>query len=142
MRLISNPLPVKEYFGPNNTIVIPITSYVNTNNRLTLIDKLSTEVSTLIPNLTKVFATYISNNIEYPLYRDSTTSVFGIIDREHYKGKLDEVKVSNGLNYLTVYTFSNPDTLVYIPLTSFSYASDKIVSMFEGFDNVVLLEYK
>lgn len=129
--------PLINYRGPENLLVIPITTFLKKDGRVTLVDSDAREIAEAYPDLPTVFGTLISLGVPCPVYRNEDINVLGVPDREHYASSVSEEMVAEGLMHIRNSSEDYRNFLVY--LFPFGGNRELTEEMLEDRTNVILL---
>ena len=125
------------YAGPENILVVPITSFVKQSGEVSLVDAEARAIEEAYPAMTQVMGTLLNEGVPFPMYRNDNLNVLGVPDRTHYAAKVDENLVVEGLAAISRSAEEYKDFLIY----TFPLGGDEKLTreMLEHHLNVVLL---
>lgn len=137
MNVFKTDEPLVNYAGPENLLVIPITSFLKKDGSVTLIDEEAKLLAEKYPDLPEVFGALMSQGVPAPVYRREDVNVLGIIDREHYASGVSEELVAEGLVQIADSAQDYRNFLVYL----FPFGGDEETTrdMLDDCKNVILL---
>lgn len=137
MRAVKTDEPLINYSGPENLLVIPITSFVKKDGTVAIVDPQARLVAEAHPELPLVFGSLLSQGIPTPVFRNRDVNIMGVVDREHYASSISPELVVEGLMSVARSADDYRDFLVYL----FPFGGDEALSreLLQDNINVVLL---
>jgi len=124
------------YAGEENTLVLPITSFVRKDGKLVVVNKMTKEAAKLYPHLVKQWGWLITNGIMTPTFVSGNVRFLGLPDRLHYAAKQDEYLVESSLRYLQEVALKNQGVIYYLYQFNNNYELHE--NLLDKLNNVVL----